>query len=214
MYSNRIELHDVAIHPFYGALPLETEPVLTGARASYTDGRVLHHQFYALEFAPGTRGDMLRPGAAYSCIGRSADGAPFLTHWLYCTAVAPRPVLGITCDWVRRGSCAPLLGDPAAPLIVLEELSDLALVTIGPPPTPRVSQAQIGKRGQLVMSSLTAPHLLGIQIDRADLPSGVSEGTRDLTISAQCARTLQVIALDGLTCVQARERTLFLTGAA
>lgn len=210
MQTRVTRLHDIRLYPYYRDLSLEVAPVLAEACGRYVDGRIMHHQYTELLLDKETDLSSLRVGVPYSCAAVDPDGATIQTHWMYCTALHPRGVLGVTRDWRRPSGCAPLLTDAADPLQKLEKLTDLTTVYIAPPPSVGVAQAQIGQRGWLVMTCLTAPHMMGVLIEDPVLPPVLCEGSENVTISASSDRTLQVVWLDRLTCVSARGDALFL----
>ncbi|TNJ43324.1 hypothetical protein [Phaeobacter sp. B1627] len=210
MQTEVTRLREISIFPFYSNLPIEVAPVLTAASGRYINGRIMNHQFCELILDAGVSTDRLRVGAPYSCSGVNADGQTVQTHWLYCTSTGPRCRFGMARDWCRAAGFAPLLADASAPLVKLEELTDLVTVFPALPPAVGLSQAQIGLHGWLVMTCLTVPHMMGIQIDDPALPPALSEGVENITISARCSRTMQSIGVDGLTCVAAQGSALFL----
>ncbi|WP_316300165.1 hypothetical protein [Aliisedimentitalea sp. MJ-SS2] len=203
-------LRDIRVHPYYREVPIEVEPVLSGAVGQYLEGQVLSHQFHELVLDEDYDSNALHVGATYSCSGVDPDGRRIQTHWLYCTATQPKPRFGITRNWSQTGGVAPLVTDAQNPLIRLEKLTDLTVIRTSPPPWLGVSQVQIGMRGWLVMTSLTAPFAMGILIDDPTLPPTISEGTDNIAISAKCPRTLQSIGFDTLSCVEAGNPALFL----
>ena len=203
-------LHELAIYAHFFGVPIEVSPVLVGGSGRYTEASLRNHKVIELKVDTKISPAALIVGAAYRATGIDTEGKHLSTHWLYCMSAGPTPTFGVSINWQLPSGASPLLGDPETPWIRLEQLEDLTMTWASPPPSFAVSQSQVGKRGWLVMSSLTLPISMGILIEEPNLPPTIAEGSVDIAISAKCSRTLQSIGFAALTCVDGGRPALFL----
>lgn len=203
-------LTEISIFPHYPNIPIEVEPVIQNGSGRYVSGQCLNHSFYSLALDQTDAIEGLNLGAIYGCSALTDDGSSTRTHWLYCVSVSPSPVFSISRNWSQPNCFAPLWSNIDTPLIKLEELNNLVAILASPTPSLGLAQAQIGRRGWLVMTSITTPHTMGLLIEQPTMPPMFFEGSENIMISAKCVRTLQSIGFDALTCVSVGDSALFL----
>lgn len=201
---------DISIYPYYPGIATEVAPVMFLSEGQFYCGQILGQQAFELKIEKGEVSGEVQVGAAYSWRGRDQSGEDISSHWLYCTDLGSAPTFGAICDWSRGGATSPLLPQTGGTLLKLEELSDIAAILSSPANTYGQAQAQLGKRGWLVMTTTTAPAYVGILIESPTLPMTFAEGTRDVSISAISVRTMQTVNLSRLYCAQLGETALFL----
>lgn len=208
--TQETELRDVSILPYYCGIPIEVDPVIRGGVGRYVVGHLLSQTYHSLTLDRADIVDDIHVGATYSCSAVTDDGIAMKTHWLYCTSITPTVTFGITRNLCQANSFAPLMPHIDTPMIQLEELTDLVATFPSPVPSVGLAQAQIGRRGWLVMTRVNSPYAMGLSIESSTLPPVFCEGSENIMISAKSVRTLQTISFGALTCVSATDPALFL----
>ncbi|KIC48173.1 hypothetical protein [Tateyamaria sp. ANG-S1] len=210
MMAQTETLEDISIYPYYRGVPLEVDAVAQARRGSYVSGFIAGQSYYTLDLIEPLAAHDLHVGATYTCTAIGPDKRPLKTHWLFCTALAPSPKFGISKHWSNPNSFFAVLPDMDTILVHLEELTDIVAVFPSAAGSTSLSQAQIGRTGWLVMTRIGCPHMIGILVKAPILPSGITQGSRDIVLSARSVRTTQSISLDALTCISTSDEALFL----
>ncbi len=203
-------ISDIHVYPHYPGIATEVAPVVYNGIGTLSTGQIMGQEVHQLAISDGEMSGTIQVGATYSWMGRDHDGTHTTSHWLYCTSLSPKPTFGAICDWSRNGAVFPLLTEIDSELIYLEELSDFSAVLPAQNLAYGESQARLGKKGWLVMTTTTAPGFLGVLIENPTLPLTYAIGTKDISISATSARTLQSVGLVGLYCARVGDAALFL----
>jgi len=201
---------DIHVYPYYPGVVTEVAPTVYRATGTLSTSQIMGQQVHQLAITSGEVSGTIQVGATYSWRGRDHDGEHTTSHWLYCTSLTPQLTFGAICDWSRNGAIFPLLSEIDSELIYLEELSDLSAVLPAPNSAYGESQARLGKKGWLIMTTSTAPGFMGVLIEKPTLPLTYTIGTSDISISATSTRTLQSISMAGLYCERIGDTALFL----
>lgn len=204
------QITDVKMYPYHHGVLIETPPVLVEGEGSYRSGHLMGNEFHQLELVIAKMKGNIEIGAAYSWHGHADDGALVNSHWVFCTALEPLPTFGVICDWSGPMRISPLIKTADKTLIKLEELVAPTAVFNTPASAYGHAQAELGKSGWLVVSTLVSRGNPGILVESPDLPSSLTQGAHSITITAKSKRTLQSIALDHLYCAEIRKDALFL----
>lgn len=204
------ELRAVSVFPFYRDVPLELDAVAHGASGQYETGFFAGQSYHRLTLDEVRITRALHVGATYSCTARGPGDRSLKTHWLYCTALTPRLSFGLSKGWGTSASCTAILPGIDGLLVELEELTDLVSVFHSPLVESGVCEAQIGRKGWLVMTRIGCPQRIGILVEDPVMPSNMCLGSTGITMAARSVRTTQAISLGPLSCVRDGEAALFL----
>ncbi|SIT07387.1 hypothetical protein SAMN05421759_1144 [Roseivivax lentus] len=204
------EITGVSIFPYYRDVPLELDAVAHGASGRYETGFFAGQSYHRLTLDDVRITRALHVGATYSCTARGPDDRPLKTHWLFCTSLAPRLSFGLSKGWGAPAGCTAILPDIDGLLVELEELTDLVSVFPSPLVENSVCEAQIGRKGWLVMTRIGCPQRIGILVEDPVLPSSMCLGSTGITMAARAVRTTQAISLGPLSCVRDGDAALFL----
>ncbi len=210
MTTQTRRLRNVSIYPYYRGVPLELDAVASAVSGVYRTDWFGGHACHRLDLEGARLLHELHVGATYSCCARDQDDQPLRTHWLYCSKTGPTPSFGVglRIDDARGASALP--PDDAAPVILLERLTDLVAVFPSCPGDTGLSQAQIGRAGWLVMTRVGVPGTMGILVEDPVLPSSLCPGSTGLVLAGRSSRTTQAVSLHNLRCVSAGTAALFL----
>ena len=203
-------IREIRVFPYYRGVPLEVDAVGKASSGKYEAGFFAGQSYYTLDLDDWTEIREVHVGATYTCTAISKDGRPLKTHWMFCTSVAGRPTFSISRHWTDPNNFAPVLPLCDTSLVHLEQLTDMVATLPRAVGDDSLLQAQIGTSGWLVMTRIGCPHMIGILIDDAVLPSHMCQGASDLVITARSVRTTQSITLEKLSCVSTKDTSLFL----
>ena len=203
-------ISEIRVFPYYRGVPLEVDAVGMATSGRYEAGFFAGQSYYTLQLDDWSEIREVHVGATYTCTAISQDGRPLKTHWMFCTSVAGKPTFSISRHWTDPNNFAPVLPLCDTSLVHLEELTDMVATLPRAVGYNGIAQAQIGTSGWLVMTRIGCPHMIGIMIEDAVLPSHMCQGSSDLVISARSVRTTQSITLEKLSCVSTKDTSLFL----
>ncbi|QFS83552.1 hypothetical protein FIU97_11985 [Roseivivax sp. THAF40] len=210
MSADTQTIRAVRVFPYYPGVALELDAVAEGDVAQYAQGWLAGQAYHMLRIENAQITRPLHVGAAYACTGIGPDATPLKTHWLFCTATAPVLSFGISTSGPTPAACTAILPQVDALIVELEELREIVCVFSGSGGETLQSQAQIGRRGWLVMTRIGCPQRIGILVEDPVLPSALCPGAAGIVLTARAERTTQSVCLRDLCCIRAGDTALFL----
>ena len=205
-----VPVTDVTVWPHYdwpahGGRGPVVLPVIENASGTYTVSTLVTDVFYNLELDPTKPSEPLHAGGMYTA-SFTANGKQLSTPWMYCTSADEAAEFGRTVHVVGSPSEASASVQEGVDGQHLLDLAPLKDITVSQPFKPPAVGSRLileAERGELVATTIGAPHLMGIAIDTDGVnPSRLQLGMGGLLVTAANATTGKLESMANLTCRQ------------
>lgn len=186
-------------------------PVITGAAGTYAVGTLGLSVFYNLNITGGKQIEKLLVHNSYIAEGEYENGSPFTSHWMYCLDAGTSPEFGLTTTILSTigTSAAANVSLNVPPYIVLAPLTNINVSQLFPPPAIGQLSLITNGTGNIIATKFGTPHEMGVEVKGGTRSGSLHNGMTRIIVSGK-TKDGHTVAFSGLTCLDARDPSIFL----
>lgn len=211
-----VKVKNVNIYPYInfnsgGPGPV-IPPVITNAQGTYAVGTLGLSVFYNLNISDGVSVGKLSVHNSYIAEGEYENGSPFTSHWMYCLDnTGPSFEFGLTTTLLSTTGTAAAANVSlnVPPYIVLAPLTNINVSQLFPPPAIGQLSLITNGTGNIIATKFGTPHEMGVEVQGGIRSGSLHNGMTRIVVSGK-TKEGHTVAFSGLTCLDARDPSIFL----